>query len=315
MSNALIAGGAGFLGINLAKAIRRQGHQVTILDNFVTGSKAEAENLIANDKGVTLVRHDVTMPIPTDQFLDISFIYNFACPASPPQYQKFPLRTLKTSILGSINLLDLADNLKIPYLFASTSEIYGDPLVSPQHENYWGNVNPIGIRACYDEGKRVGEALVMDYGRERNLNGKICRIFNTFGPGMDLNDGRVMSNYIRNALQGSPLEVNGDGSQTRSFCYVDDLTEGVMSLASSECTGPINLGNTAPISMLDLAKEVILKTQSNSQIIFKDLPGDDPKLREPDISLAKELLSWEPRTPYANGIEKMIEDFRLRMAD
>jgi UDP-glucuronate decarboxylase len=314
MSNALIAGGAGFLGLNLAKAIRRQGHQVTILDNFVTGSKAEAEKLIANDDGVTLVRHDVTIPIPTDQFLDISIIYNFACPASPPQYQKFPLRTLKTSILGSINLLDLADNLKIPYLFASTSEIYGDPLVSPQHENYWGNVNPIGIRACYDEGKRVGEALVMDYGRERNLNGKICRIFNTFGPGMDLNDGRVMSNYIRNALQGSPLEVNGDGSQTRSFCYVDDLIEGVMSLASSECTGPINLGNTVPISMLDLAKDIILKTQSNSQIIFKDLPGDDPKLREPDISLAKDLLSWEPRTPYANGMEKMIEDFRLRMA-
>ena len=314
MSNALIAGGAGFLGLNLAKAIRRQGHQVTILDNFVTGSKAEAEKLIANDDGVTLVRHDVTIPIPTDQFLDISIIYNFACPASPPQYQKFPLRTLKTSILGSINLLDLADNLKIPYLFASTSEIYGDPLVSPQHENYWGNVNPIGIRACYDEGKRVGEALVMDYGRERNLNGKICRIFNTFGPGMDLNDGRVMSNYIRNALQGSPLEVNGDGSQTRSFCYVDDLIEGVMSLASSECTGPINLGNTVPISMLDLAKDIILKTQSNSQIIFKDLPGDDPRLREPDISLAKDLLSWEPRTPYANGIEKMIEDFRLRMA-
>ena len=314
MSNALIAGGAGFLGLNLAKAIRRQGHQVTIIDNFVTGSKAEAEKLIANDDGVTLVRHDVSIPLPTDQFLDISFIYNFACPASPPQYQKFPLRTLKTSILGSINLLDLADNLKIPYLFASTSEIYGDPLVSPQHENYWGNVNPIGIRSCYDEGKRVGEALVMDYGRERNLNGKICRIFNTFGPGMDLNDGRVMSNYIRNALQGLPLEVNGDGSQTRSFCYVDDLIEGVMSFASSEFTGPINLGNTVQITMLDLAKEVILKTQSNSQIIFKDLPGDDPKQREPDISLAKELLSWEPRTPYANGIEKMIEDFRLRMA-
>jgi len=314
MSNALIAGGAGFLGLSLAKALRRQGHQVTILDNFVTGSKAEAEKLIANDPGVTLLRHDVTLPLPTDEFLDISYIYNFACPASPPQYQKYPLRTLKTSILGCINLLDLAENLKIPYLFASTSEIYGDPLISPQKESYWGNVNPIGIRACYDEGKRVGETLVMDYGRERNVQGKICRIFNTFGPGMDLNDGRVMSNYIRNALQGLPLEVNGDGMQTRSFCYVDDLIEGILSLASSDCTGPINLGNTVPITMLDLAKEVIEKTESNSQIIFNDLPGDDPKQREPDISLAKELLGWEPRTVYSHGIEKMIEDFRSRMA-
>ena len=311
----LVAGGAGFLGSNLVRNLLAGGNEVVVLDNFVTGNKKFLESFESNNNLTTLTQ-DITEKISSSHFKDVDYIFNFACPASPPQYQRFPLRTLKTSLLGSINLLDLAWELKVPYFLASTSEIYGDPQISPQNEKYWGNVNPIGIRSCYDEGKRAAEALAMDYRRELGVDIKIVRIFNTFGPGMAIDDGRVMSNYIRNAIRNEPLQVFGDGSQTRSFCYVDDLIEGILkfALADKDVTGPINLGNTVEITMLELAKEVIARVESGSSIIFKDLPGDDPKQRMPDIRLAKSTLGWEPTTSYGDGINKMIEDFRKRVS-
>lgn len=299
----LVTGGAGFLGSHLVDRLLLEGHEVICLDNFYTGSKNNIEHLFGNPK-FELVRHDVTFPM----YLEVDGIFNLACPASPVQYQRHPVQTFKTSVHGAINILGLAKRLNVRVFQASTSEIYGDPSISPQKEDYWGNVNPIGIRACYDEGKRAAETLFFDYHREYGLDVRVARIFNTFGPRMDVNDGRVVTNFISQALRGQDISIYGDGSQTRSFCYVSDLIEGFIQLYfADEINGPVNLGNPQPISMNQLATEIIQLTNSTSKIIYMDLPDDDPKQREPDISKAKSLLGWSPQVSRTDGLKSTIE--------
>jgi UDP-glucuronate decarboxylase len=303
----LVTGGAGFLGSHLSEALLSKGHEVLCVDNFITGNRRNVE-VLREYKNFELLRHDVTIPL----FVEVDGIFNLACPASPVKYQLNPTQTMKTSVLSAINLLGLAKRLSVPILQASTSEIYGDPKISPQIEGYWGNVNPIGIRSCYDEGKRAAETLFFDYSRQYNVKIKVARIFNTYGPRMETNDGRVVSNFINQALQGDEITVYGDGSQTRSLCHVDDLIKGLMALMESKplITGPINLGNPDPISMLDLAKEIIELCHSESKVVFKPLPSDDPTNRLPDISVARDTLNWSPVISRREGLESTVRYFQ-----
>jgi UDP-glucuronate decarboxylase len=301
----LVTGGAGFIGSHLCRRLLRDGHEVLCLDNLFTGRKDTISHLL-DDHRFELIRHDVTQPI----LLEIDRIFNLACPASPIHYQYNPVKTIKTSVLGTIHMLGLAKRVKARILQASTSEVYGDPLTHPQAEEYWGNVNPIGLRSCYDEGKRVAETLMMDYHRQNAVDIRIVRIFNTYGPHMALNDGRVVSNFIVQALRGEDITVYGDGQQTRSFCYVDDLVEGMIRFMECEgFTGPMNLGNPAETSILEFATRIIDLTGSTSRIVFKPLPSDDPRQRQPDISRAKATLGWEPQTDIETGLKKTIEYF------
>ena len=302
----LVTGGAGFLGSHLCEKLLLNGHEVVALDNLVTGSKANIDHLLSNSK-FEFIRHDVTFPI----YLEIEGIFNLACPASPKKYQSDPVQTLKTSVHGTINLLGLAKRTKAKILQASTSEIYGDPNVSPQNESYWGNVNPIGIRSCYDEGKRAAETLFSDYHRQYNLDIRIARIFNTYGPKMAEDDGRVVSNFIVQALSNQPITIYGDGNQTRSFCYVDDLISGLVKLFDQPgINTPVNLGNPVAINMKDLANEIIKYTKSDSKLVFKDLPQDDPVDRLPDITKERKILNWEPFVDREAGLNKTIEYFK-----
>ena len=301
-----VAGGAGFLGSHLCEKLLSDGHDVICIDNFFTSNKNNVRHLL-NDNKFELIRHDITFPI----YLEIDQIYNLACPASPIHYQSNPVQTIKTSIHGSINLLGLAKRTNSKIFQASTSEVYGDPEFSPQSENYWGRVNPIGLRACYDEGKRAAETLFFDYNRQHQVDIRVARIFNTYGPRMLPNDGRVVSNFITQALKNENITIYGDGSQTRSFCFVDDLIEGIYNFMSVEkkITGPINLGNPNEITINDLAKLIIEMTNSKSKIIKLKLPEDDPKKRKPDISLAKKILNWSPKTSLEKGLKKTINYF------
>ena len=302
----LVTGGAGFIGSHLCERLLREGHDVLCLDNFFTGRKANVTPFLSNPR-FELIRHDVTEPI----LLEVDQIYNLACPASPVHYQYNPVKTIKTSVLGAIHMLGLAKRVKARILQASTSEVYGDPQIHPQPEAYWGHVNPIGIRSCYDEGKRVAETLMMDYHRQNKVDVRIIRIFNTYGPRMALEDGRVVSNLIAQALRGEDLTVFGDGSQTRSFCYVDDLVEGMVRLMNREgTTGPVNVGNPTETTVLEFARRILEYTGSRSKIVHRPLPSDDPKQRQPDITLARELLGWEPKVPLEAGLEKTIEYFQ-----
>ena len=303
----LVTGGAGFLGSHLCERLLSEGHEVICLDNFYTGRKANITHLMDNPYFETL-RHDICFPL----YIEVDQIYNLACPASPIHYQFDPVQTTKTSVIGAINMLGLAKRLRIKILQASTSEVYGDPEIHPQPETYWGNVNPIGYRACYDEGKRCAETLFFDYHRQHNLRVKVARIFNTSGPRMHPNDGRVVSNFIMQALRGEDLTVYGDGSQTRSFCYVDDLVGGLIKLMNSpdDFTGPVNLGNPSEFSILELAEKIIKLTGSKSRICFKSLPADDPKQRQPDITLAREKLKWEPTVQMEEGLKRTIKYFK-----
>ncbi len=303
----LITGGAGFIGSHLSERLLAEGHNVVVIDNFFTGSRQNVTHLLEN-KNFELIRHDISVPYVAE----VDFIFNLACPASPVHYQKYPVQTLKTSFLGAMNMLDLARDKQIGILQASTSEVYGDPSISPQVESYWGNVNPIGIRSCYDEGKRASESLFFDYHRQHNVDIKVARIFNTYGPQMALDDGRVVSNFIVQALQNKPITMYGDGSQTRSFCFVSDLVDGLIKLAFSptNVTGPINLGNPNEFTILELAKMIISFTNSKSEISFKELPSDDPKQRRPDISLALHELGWEPKILLEEGLKLSIPYFQ-----
>ena len=303
----LVAGGGGFLGSHLCERLLRDGHDVICLDNFFTGSKENIRHLLSNP-GFELMRHDITWPL----YVEVDMIYNLACPASPVHYQHDPIQTTKTSVMGAINLLGMAKRLRIPIFQASTSEVYGDPKVHPQTEAYWGNVNPIGTRSCYDEGKRCAETLFFDYHRQLDVEIKVVRIFNTYGPRMQANDGRVVSNFIVQALNGDDITIYGDGSQTRSFCYVDDLIEGFIRMMNtdSNVTGPVNLGNPGEFTIKQLAEKVIEMTDSTSKIVYRELPDDDPTRRRPDISKAKELLGWEPQIPLETGLKNTIDFFR-----
>ncbi len=303
----LITGGAGFLGSHLCEKLLHKGNEILCVDNFFTGSKENILHLL-NEPHFEFIRHDITFPL----YLEVDEIFNLACPASPIQYQSDPVQTTKTSVHGAINMLGLAKRTNAKIFQASTSEVYGDPEVHPQTENYFGNVNPTGPRSCYDEGKRCAETLFFDYKRQHNLNIRIARIFNTYGPRMHANDGRVVSNFIVQALQGDPITIYGDGTQTRSFCYVDDLINGIIDLmdAADEITGPINLGNPDEFTVLQLAELIIELTQSKSSIINKPLPGDDPKRRQPDITLAKKKLSWSPSVSLNVGLTKTIQYFK-----
>ena len=303
--NILVTGGAGFLGSHLVEKLLNAGHYVIVVDNFFTGSPQNL-NSVRNHGHLEIIRHDVTLPL----YLEVEGIFNLACPASPIHYQKNPVQTLKTSVHGAINLLGLAKRTNSRILQASTSEVYGDPTVNPQPEEYWGNVNPIGIRSCYDEGKRAAESLFFDYQRQYAIDIKVARIFNTYGPRMAIDDGRVVSNFIVQALRGDDLTIYGDGTQTRSFCYVDDLVDGLVKLFFSRSSGPINLGNPSPISMLELAREIIHLTNSSSSINFLPLPENDPKLREPNIDKAKSELNWQPRVDRRTGLLATVEYFR-----
>lgn len=303
----LVTGGAGFIGSFLCERLLRAGAEVLSVDNYLTGRRANIAHLLANPEFEAL-RHDVTAPL----FVEVDAIFNFACPASPVHYQIDPVATTKVSVHGAINMLGLAKRLKCPVLQASTSEVYGDPSVHPQTEEYWGNVNPIGPRACYDEGKRCAETLFFDYLRQHDLSIKVMRIFNTYGPRMHENDGRVVSNFIVSALRGQPIEIYGSGAQTRSFCYVDDLVDGAMRLMKTprEITGPINIGNPDECSILDLARAILKITQSPSKIAFLPAVQDDPKQRQPDISLAKRNLGWAPTVGLLDGLERTVSYFR-----
>ncbi len=307
---ALVTGGAGFLGSHLCERLLDQGKDVICLDNFFTGQKANIAHLLQNPY-FEMVRHDVTFPY----YVEVDEIYNFACPASPIHYQFDPVQTTKTSVHGAINMLGLAKRTKARILQASTSEVYGDPTVHPQTEDYWGHVNPIGIRSCYDEGKRCAETLFFDYWRQHQLDIKVIRIFNTYGPRMHPNDGRVVSNFIIQALNGEDITIYGDGSQTRSFCYVDDLIEGALRMMETETgfTGPINLGNPGEFTILELAEKVLKLTGSKSKLVFRPLPQDDPKQRQPDIRRAREKLGWEPRVGLEEGLTRTIEYFRRNL--
>ena len=302
----LVTGGAGFLGSFLCERLLSEGCDVICMDNFFTGRKANIAHLMG-DPYFELMRHDVTFPF----YVEVDEIYNLACPASPVHYQLDPVQTTKTSVHGAINVLGLAKRVRAKVFQASTSEVYGDPSVHPQPESYWGNVNPIGIRSCYDEGKRCAETLFFDYWRQHDLRIKVVRIFNTYGPRMHPHDGRVVSNFIMQALKGEDITIYGDGKQTRSFCYVSDLIEGWIRLMASpdDVTGPINIGNPGEFTMLELAENVIDLTNSKSKLVFEPLPADDPKQRQPDITLAKEKLGWEPKVPLREGLAKTIEYF------
>jgi UDP-glucuronate decarboxylase len=303
----LVTGGAGFLGSHLCERLLREGNEVVCLDNYFTGQKQNVVHLLTNPF-FELVRHDVTMPF----FIEADEIYNLACPASPIHYQYNPIKTVKTSVMGAINMLGLAKRIKARILQASTSEVYGDPEVHPQVESYWGHVNPIGIRSCYDEGKRIAETLFINYHHQNNVSIKIMRIFNTYGPRMHPNDGRVVSNFIVQALKGQDITIYGDGSQSRSFCYVDDLVEGMIRLMNSreEFTGPVNIGNPNEFTMLELAEKIIKLTGTKSGIVHMPLPADDPSQRQPDISLAKKELGWEPLVMLDEGLVKTIDYFK-----
>lgn len=303
----LVTGGAGFLGSHLCERLLNDGNEVICLDNYFTGQKQNVVHLLENPY-FEMIRHDVTTPF----FIEVDEIYNLACPASPIHYQYNPIKTIKTSVMGAINMLGLAKRIKAKVLQASTSEVYGDPNIHPQPESYWGNVNPIGIRACYDEGKRCAEALFVNYQRQNNVRIKIMRIFNTYGPRMHPADGRVVSNFIIQALRGEDITVYGDGGQTRSFCFADDLIEGMIRLMNTpdEITGPVNVGNPGEFTILELAQKVIRLTGSSSNIVYQPLPQDDPMQRQPDITKAKELLGWEPKVALDEGLVRTIEYFR-----
>jgi UDP-glucuronate decarboxylase len=308
----LVTGGAGFLGSHLCERLLRDGHEVLCVDNLFTGTKENIADLLPNPH-FEFLRHDVTFPL----YVEVDEIYNLACPASPVHYQYDPVQTTKTSVHGAINMLGLAKRVRAKILQASTSEVYGDPQVHPQVENYWGHVNPVGLRSCYDEGKRCAETLFFDYFRQHRLRIKVARIFNTYGPRMHPNDGRVVSNFIVQALRGDPISIYGEGQQTRSFCYVDDLIDGLVKLMNSpdEVTGPVNLGNPREFSIRELADQVISLTKSASTLEFKPLPSDDPVQRQPDISLARKLLHWSPTVPLEAGLQKTIRYFRDLIAN
>jgi UDP-glucuronate decarboxylase len=312
MKQVLVTGGAGFLGSHLCDRLVERGVDVVCLDNFFTGDKSNIRHLLSKNN-FELIRHDITLPI----YLEVDQIFNLACPASPIRYQHDPVQTTKTNVHGAINMLGLAKRVKARILQASTSEVYGDPEVHPQIESYWGHVNPIGPRSCYDEGKRCAETLFFDYWRQCALEIKVVRIFNTYGPRMHPNDGRVISNFVNQALKGEPITLYGDGSQTRSFCYVDDLIDGMLAMMDSptEFVGPVNLGNPGEFSMLELAEKILRLTGSKSKLAFLPLPEDDPRQRQPDISLAKQALSWEPRIGLDDGLRETIAYFRKLMMD
>jgi UDP-glucuronate decarboxylase len=302
----LVTGGAGFIGSHLCERLLAEGNDVICADNFFTGSKENIRHLLGHDH-FELLRHDIVDPL----LVEVNQIYNLACPASPVHYQAHPIKTVKTSTVGMVNMLGLAKRVNARILQASTSEVYGDPEVHPQREEYWGNVNPIGIRSCYDEGKRVAETLCMDYHRQNRVDVRIVRIFNTYGPRMHPNDGRVVSNFIVQALKGEPISLYDDGTQTRSFCYVDDLVDGLMRMMENDrATGPINLGNPTEITVRQLAERVIDMTGSGSRIEFNPLPQDDPRKRRPDITRAKEILGWQPRIALEDGLQRTIDYFR-----
>lgn len=304
----LVTGAAGFLGSHLTQRLLSDGHEVVGLDNYYTGKKENLNSCISNTN-FELIRHDITSPLD----VEVDGIFNLACPASPVHYQRFPVQTMKTNVLGAINILDLAKRLECRILQTSTSEIYGDPKISPQDETYWGNVNPIGLRSCYDEGKRAAETLFMDYHHQFNVDIAIARIFNTYGPRMAIDDGRVVSNFIVQALRGQPLTIYGDGSQTRSFCFVSDQIDGLVSLFNSDCHGPVNLGNPNEFTMIELAELVLDLTNSKSKLVQLPLPSDDPRQRKPDISLARNVLHWEPRIELREGLVATIEYFAARV--
>jgi UDP-glucuronate decarboxylase len=308
MKKILVTGGAGFLGSHLCRMLISQGHEVLCVDNLFTGNKSNIKNLL-NNPNFEFMRHDITFPL----YVEVDEIYNLACPASPIHYQKDPIQTTKTSVIGAINMLGLAKRTNAKILQFSTSEIYGDPEISPQVESYWGNVNPIGERSCYDEGKRCAETLFMDYRRRWNLQTKIIRIFNTYGPNMHENDGRVVSNFIIQALKNEPITIYGRGDQTRSFCYVTDLLEGAIKVMGSTCSDPINLGNPNEITILELAEKIKELTNSKSELIFKPLPSDDPKRRKPDIALAKKEINWNPTVDLHAGLLETIAYFQKQL--
>ena len=307
MKRTLITGGAGFLGSHLCDRLIKDGHDILCVDNFFTGSKANVVHLMANPY-FEMMRHDVTLPL----YVEVDQIFNLACPASPVHYQHDPVQTTKTSVHGAINMLGLAKRLSARILQASTSEVYGDPLVHPQPESYWGHVNTIGPRSCYDEGKRCAETLFFDYHRQHNLDIKVVRIFNTYGPRMHPNDGRVVSNFIVQALKGENITIYGDGNQTRSFCYVDDLIEGFVRMMNTDAgfTGPVNLGNPNEFSMLELAEKVLQLVGGKSKLAYRPLPIDDPKQRQPDITLAKAKLAWQPKVQLEDGLKETVAYFR-----
>jgi UDP-glucuronate decarboxylase len=306
-SRILVTGGAGFIGSHLSERLLAAGAEVVCADNYFTGSRKNIAHLLSNPM-FEAIRHDVTFPL----YIEVDAIFNLACPASPIHYQRDPVQTTKTSVHGAINMLGLAKRLRAPIFQASTSEVYGDPLIHPQTEDYWGNVNPIGIRSCYDEGKRCAETLFFDYWRQHALPIKVARIFNTYGPRMQPNDGRVVSSFIVQALKGDPITVFGDGGQTRSFCYVDDLVEAItrLMLTGEDCTGPINLGNNSEFTIRELAEKVIGFTHSRSKLVFKPLPQDDPRQRQPDLAKAKAVLNWEPKVALDDGLKETIAYFR-----
>jgi len=304
----LVTGGAGFLGSHLCKRLLDEGNHVLCVDNYFTGSIENIRSMMTNPY-FEVMRQDICIPL----YVEVDEIYNLACPASPKYYQLDPIQTMKTSILGTFNMLGLAKRTGARILHTSTSEIYGDPKVHPQTESYWGNVNPIGIRACYDEGKRAAETLCFDYNRKHGVDIKVVRIFNTYGPRTGTDDGRVVSNFIIQALKGDPITIYGDGSQTRSFCYVDDMINGLIAMMKSSLTGPVNLGNPGEFTIKELAMMVLRLTQSSSKIVYKDLPQDDPQQRRPDISLAYDKLFWEPKVDLEQGLRETIEYFRTRV--
>jgi UDP-glucuronate decarboxylase len=308
----LVTGGSGFIGSHLCKRLLALGHEVLVVDNFYSSTRQNLQEFLS-DPHFELIRHDVTFPL----YVEVDEIYHLACPASPVYYQRDPVQTTKTCVLGSINMLGLAKRLGAPILLTSTSEVYGDPAVHPQSESYWGNVNPIGVRSCYDEGKRCAETLFFDYYRQHALPIKVARVFNTYGPKMLPDDGRVVSNFIVQALQGQPLTIFGDGAQTRSFCYVDDLVDGLIALMNSPTgvTGPVNLGNPGEFTMLELAKQVMELTGSTSTVEHRPLPPDDPTRRRPDISRATELLGWQPTVSLREGLARTVEYFRRVLPD
>lgn len=307
----LVTGGAGFIGSHLSERLLRDGHEVICLDNFFTGSKDNIEHLMDNHQ-FELIRHDIIEPI----LLEVDRIYHLACPASPIHYQFNPVKTIKTSVMGTINMLGLAKRVKARILQASTSEVYGDPQVHPQTEDYWGNVNPIGIRSCYDEGKRVAETLMMDYHRQNGVDIRIVRIFNTYGPRMAENDGRVVSNFVTQALRNEEITVYGDGSQTRSFCFVSDLVEGLIRMMENESgfIGPVNLGNPVENTIFEFAEKIVQMTDSKSKIVFKSLPKDDPRQRQPDITLAQTRLGWSPTVDLESGLRFTVTYFKTQIS-
>ncbi|MBD3241430.1 MAG: NAD-dependent epimerase/dehydratase family protein [Chitinivibrionales bacterium] len=306
----LVTGGAGFLGSHLCERLVREGHDVLCLDNYFTGRKTNIAHLM-DCHNFELMRHDVTFPV----FVEVDQIYNLACPASPVHYQYNAVKTIKTSVMGAINVLGLAKRVKARVLQASTSEVYGDPTVHPQREEYWGNVNPIGRRSCYDEGKRVAETLFFDYHRMNDVDIRVVRIFNTYGPRMHPNDGRVVSNFIVQALRGEDITIYGDGSQTRSFCYVEDLIEGMVRMMNTEgFSGPVNIGNPGEFTIKELAEEILTQVGGSSKLVFGPLPSDDPKQRRPDIALARERLGWEPKVALKEGLERTVAYFRDALA-